>query len=685
MSWQSIYQSYDEDALCVFANPGLVRRARKDVEAGKVSLEQQDDNQGQFLSDGQQVCLPATGINQAQCNCPANGACKHILASILWLQENSHSSDEHKPTPIDPLQDLLALDSLSLCKSVGIANVRMAYQLCHDWQQALEMHVSGNQLKISLPNISEPIIYLAQAGFAGIISDLPSRQQQALHLAAVARLFGQHQRNWQWPEAAIPEDKKNLPLNNDELALIQRIEQNLLELLEQGLSHISQSTATQLHMLNMSARAEGFPQLAAMLRSLSQQAQLLANRHFALEERDVLFLMARLAAYLHSLKQADIDTLSQLRGRPRRSYESQDSVLNLVPLGARWWNSNTGAHGATLVFWDRDNQAYLECTNARTNNMDASFSRLNVWQVQNLWRSTPQLLMQQPFALHQPRLSADNKLAFTADSYCQLQPALDQSSYSRLIADTGFANFAALQQYIQQQNSSEQGLPFNLMLHIAGYDEAYLDEVQQCIVWPVYDSHKNYVFLRLMWDDFSRLRIEKLEQVLAKKPKVCSILVSPNQQDQHVELQPFSLLIEDDKKATIHPLCLDFELPKRFISKLKGNFVNRIVAFIKQKKIIQQSSYSQPSASLRITRPLLACLESQACSGRKMFTQSQKEVLAQCQADAQQLGLQLLATSLERLYQQQRPVLPQLLSNVYLCYILQQMQCSLPIVLAKEQ
>lgn len=36
MSWKNLYLHYDDDALAVFANVGLLRRARKDLENNKV-------------------------------------------------------------------------------------------------------------------------------------------------------------------------------------------------------------------------------------------------------------------------------------------------------------------------------------------------------------------------------------------------------------------------------------------------------------------------------------------------------------------------------------------------------------------------------------------------------------------------------------------------------------------------
>ncbi|MGW6228923.1 hypothetical protein ACWFQT_17600, partial [Cellulosimicrobium cellulans] len=50
-TWAAVYAGYDDAALATLANAGLVRRARKDVAAGKVEvLEQRAD--GAVLSVG---------------------------------------------------------------------------------------------------------------------------------------------------------------------------------------------------------------------------------------------------------------------------------------------------------------------------------------------------------------------------------------------------------------------------------------------------------------------------------------------------------------------------------------------------------------------------------------------------------------------------------------------------------
>ena len=61
MTWTHAYRAYDDDTLATLANAGLLRRAAKDVEAGKVQWQRQGDTDGVVQADGQQVQLDARG------------------------------------------------------------------------------------------------------------------------------------------------------------------------------------------------------------------------------------------------------------------------------------------------------------------------------------------------------------------------------------------------------------------------------------------------------------------------------------------------------------------------------------------------------------------------------------------------------------------------------------------------
>lgn len=139
MAWYDGYRAYDDDTLATLANPGLLRRAAKDVEAGKIAWAEQGTEAGVVTADGQRVQLDARGPQQARCDCPAPGICKHILGAALWLRalepvapgrpagaRSDEQQDRQAPPGADPLAEILALDAAALFKVAGVAAVRRA-------------------------------------------------------------------------------------------------------------------------------------------------------------------------------------------------------------------------------------------------------------------------------------------------------------------------------------------------------------------------------------------------------------------------------------------------------------------------------------------------------------------------------------------------------------------------------
>jgi len=84
---QAAYASYDDESLATLASVGLLRRAAKDVEAGKVAWHADGGAlAGLVAADGQRVQLHLPGPTAARCDCPAPGVCRHVLAAALWLR-----------------------------------------------------------------------------------------------------------------------------------------------------------------------------------------------------------------------------------------------------------------------------------------------------------------------------------------------------------------------------------------------------------------------------------------------------------------------------------------------------------------------------------------------------------------------------------------------------------------------
>ncbi|MBL4558421.1 MAG: SWIM zinc finger family protein [Rhodobacteraceae bacterium] len=85
MSLRDIIAAYDDTALEALASKGLLRRAHKDMAAGRAEIVRFDAD-AEVMADGQTVTIPETGPARAACTCSANGICRHIVLALLALR-----------------------------------------------------------------------------------------------------------------------------------------------------------------------------------------------------------------------------------------------------------------------------------------------------------------------------------------------------------------------------------------------------------------------------------------------------------------------------------------------------------------------------------------------------------------------------------------------------------------------
>jgi len=371
--WLAIYRHFDDDTLAALASVGLLRRAAKDVEAGKVAWESPPDSKhGQVRCDGQLVRIGEDGPARAQCDCTAPGVCKHILAAALWLRQVPAAGPVEAAA--DALAEVLALPGAAAFKAAGIAATRKAAALAAEIGPAT-LHPQGGVLVIELPELGLVCRFIAGAGFPGMVSEAPAASRATMHLLALVAVWRAHGRAFDWPEGvdSVP-SPKDAGLSEADHQFLARLRPVILEVCRSGWSHVSDVTPAQLRAFGMSARVESFPRLAGLLRTLAGTAELLAKRDASSDERQAVKLAARILALCHALEHATGEVLLDLRGRVRRSFEGNEG-LELLPLGAHWWERRSGARGLTISFWDHASASVMQAVLARADANDRAFSR----------------------------------------------------------------------------------------------------------------------------------------------------------------------------------------------------------------------------------------------------------------------------------------------------------------------
>lgn len=669
MSWIAAWRAYDDDTLTALANAGLLRRAAKDVEAGKVALVDHDVEGGWITADGQRVRVDAHGPQKARCDCPAPGLCKHILGAALWLRDQTPSpvlapTEDPRTAAIDPLAELLALDAAVLFKAAGAAAVRRAAAA---GVSDVEWRAQGGALVLTLASLGQSCRWVAGAGFAGMVSDVPAAERKAVHLIALMALRRAHGLVDAWPAGttpAKPAGRADERLGERERDFLAQVQGLLHELLGGGLGHVSALTSARLLALNMSARGEGLPRLAALLRNLGGTVDLLARRDHRAEERDALAAMSRIQALCEALGAAKGETLLALRGQVKRDFD-EAAALTLLPLGAHWWQTRGGARGLTAAFWDVDGGRVLQATLARPDGSDVGFTRELAWTTQALWpgAGAVRTMAASSWRLEQPRLSEDGRLALGGATRATPQPLW--SVTDARMARVGCADWAELGARLRAA-AGLAGEPIDaVLLRPADSRAPVLDEARQQLTWPVADAAGRWLTLVVSVTPETRQRMDNIDALDARRIDLRGILVRIERTGAAVQFVPVAVWLREPGDR-LQVLSLDFETPPARATSLTG----RLMRLFELRRDLPPAAAPAGLAE-RLTAPVLEVLETQAATGRMPLTAHQDERLQDAHRHMTSVGLEILASAVQA---HRRESTPQAALRLYrLCELVEEL------------
>ena len=82
----------DEEYLTALCNRGTVNRAKKDL-ASTQPEARGTDGDAVTLAVGDAVCTITAPLGNSICSCPSSAMCRHRMAAILWLKEQSAQTE----------------------------------------------------------------------------------------------------------------------------------------------------------------------------------------------------------------------------------------------------------------------------------------------------------------------------------------------------------------------------------------------------------------------------------------------------------------------------------------------------------------------------------------------------------------------------------------------------------------
>lgn len=540
--------AFDDAALATLANPGLVRRAHRDVEEGKVQVVAGDAGQVVVEADGHRVTLDARGPGKADCACKAVAVCRHRIAAVIHLRSaapgagggEAAAADGEGEAAGDPAEIVLALDPERLAKWAGKAGWRAALELA---PTATAVEPAPNAIAVSFAEIEGPVRILRGQGFDGIVSKATKARAKAYHAAAVlaARAhFG----------TALPVADSDAEAGDDapapiDPAFLARIAATLAEVASLGMNLAPLPLEESLFELSVSSRADALPRLAAMLRAIAAQMRLRRARALDFDPDRMLELAATAFALVRALERGDPERRSVLAGKIRRDF-ADAAPLDLVGCGGERWTSAAGARGVTAWFIAPETGRFFSTTLARGPGQDPAFMPGEAWRLHGMWRSEPlAVLAHARFTLTGARQSADQRLSAPASAVATIidRKTAPDPAWPGIVRDWG-----ELRRLWQEQagigiDSTEQ--PAAALIAPAAIGPAFFDDLAQQLVWPVRDAAGQWLALTLDHEEPVSLAIEALEANV-RSGWQGMVLVRLERQGERLAARPVTLFGRDD-------------------------------------------------------------------------------------------------------------------------------------------
>ncbi|MEM6422216.1 MAG: SWIM zinc finger family protein, partial [Pseudomonadota bacterium] len=418
------YAAFDDTALAALASKGLVRRARRDMEAGKAAGPALHGETVEIAADGETVTLDPGGPLTARCTCPATGICRHILLAVMALREmpaSACTAPEHAPTDAWPAEATLdqsagvaadpaaaaPLDAAAEIAALGEERLRRF--AASDWPAAarlaeepdISVEAVGPTAAVHLPDAPMPVVFIAGKGLEGAVFKGPARRRRLFATAAAMVLM----RRAGHAIDSAPEYKGDTAVP---AALLDAAEE-ALERAALGIAAGGAALAAEgLLDVAISARADAAPRLASQLRALSRRLPLLAERHIDAAPETLMAEAARSAALVAALRRRPDDP--GLTGTLRRTYAPAPASTFWI-LGARPWQTPAGARGLSVHLYDPEERRWLTTGPMRAAGQDPAFSARSAYHG-GLWSvGRIETLMGHAVRVGEPRVSADGRVA----------------------------------------------------------------------------------------------------------------------------------------------------------------------------------------------------------------------------------------------------------------------------------
>ncbi len=518
------------------ASKGLVRRARKELRSAQPAGWA--DGQAVVEVGERTVKIPPAGPAQATCSCPSPGVCQHVIAACLALVEQAAGAEpsEADPSEVEPAPEAAAaetddaitetaapeapppspdawteIDLAALRRWTGAADWRQAVKLAAGAESS-EARVEGTEGSVPLAPLrgdASVVVTLADgtevrllpgAVLDALISTAPARLKKRSIAAAVLAARG---------DAPELEAAAAFQLPAD---LVRAVQGQLLECVRLGLGRLTASTLARFETVAVSCRSARLYRPARELEACATEIRRIHAREAQADPEGLLERVARLYALTEALLAGQPSPPPALVGRARSAYR-ETGALTLIGCGAYRWQTPSGFHGLTVLFWDPEGARFTSWSDSRPLGSGDGFDPERRFRGEGPWQGSSGLeqLSRSRFRLEHPRLNDQRRLSASGASRAG---ALAEPARSEL--PPAFTSWAELRRALARQPTfgltSPVPLDFAVRVRPRRCRRPRFDEIEQSLIWPLEDDAGEQLPVVLPFTPWNAKAIRRIEK-----------------------------------------------------------------------------------------------------------------------------------------------------------------------------
>lgn len=339
----------DDAYLIGLSNKGTLNRAKKDLAALTPTME------GEYVTIGTEKCAIRVPLGDSKCSCPSTSMCRHRLAAMLWLRDQT----EAEPEPKQPeFPSLMAYPPEKLARQLGpkrLAGILFRYR-----SGAGPAVTESSVVTVELPWLPATVRFLEPLEHSTC-----SCKSKAFCLhRAEALLFWQLSKGVVTPEALEPATLESGPDPERVRGVCEAVAEMLSQQFATGLSRMPESVCDTVERMASLSHTAGLPSLERALRNLHGEYAACFSRSAAFRERSLLMRLSHAWRLASALGSADEETLRRLAGTFREDYE-RSKDLKLYLLGYRDVGGQGGYAGKAYYFFERDTHEFYSFRDIR--------------------------------------------------------------------------------------------------------------------------------------------------------------------------------------------------------------------------------------------------------------------------------------------------------------------------------